>query len=137
MSLTTHQLRGFTVTVNNTRPDISTADVITRLNRALVMIDHYHRTTAAGCAADFSGIRVERYACRGAFFRRADLPRRAHVLRPSRHRRPRSLRPFCPRMHARLHTLGIPLELDHARQERFCRKPSSSSGAWRRVVPAS
>lgn len=35
MSLTTHQLRGFTVTVNNTRPDIATAEVITRLERAL------------------------------------------------------------------------------------------------------
>src|SRR5690242_9112989 len=63
-----HRVRGFTVTVDNTRPDIATADVLERLDESLELIERYQPWRAAHLRRDLKQIRVMRYPCRGAYF---------------------------------------------------------------------
>jgi hypothetical protein len=62
-----HKVRGFTVTVDNTRPDIATADVLARLDEALALIERYQPWRLAHLKRDLRQIRVMRYPCRGAY----------------------------------------------------------------------
>lgn len=64
---TTTQVRGLPVVIDNTRPDITTDDVLRRLDEALGLIERYapHHFRKLGRA--FDHILVERYACRGAY----------------------------------------------------------------------
>ena len=61
-------VRGFTVYVENTRPDIETAAVIRRLDEALGLIERTQPWRLAHMRRDLSHFLVIRYACRGAFF---------------------------------------------------------------------
>ena len=63
-----HEVRGFRVVVDNTRPDIATADVVQRLDVALALIERYQPWRLAHLRRDLDHIRVLRYACRGAYF---------------------------------------------------------------------
>ena len=38
---TVHEIRGFRVVVENSRPDIATADVLERLDEALALLERY------------------------------------------------------------------------------------------------
>jgi len=67
-AVSTHLLRGLAVSVHNTRPEIATPAVLERLERALGLIDRYTPHYGRHLRRDFAGLRVERYACRGAFF---------------------------------------------------------------------
>lgn len=62
------ELHGLPVRITNTRADIDTAQVISRLSAALDLVaahaPHCHRRLRT----DLSGFVVERFACRGAFF---------------------------------------------------------------------
>ena len=128
-------LHGLPVTVHNTRPDIRTEDVYARLDEALSLlrqyVPHHHRRLPR----DFAGILVQRYACRGAFF---PEPRLCMVELTFTVNRDFSAAQVAATilheaMHARLHTLGFPLEMeDRARQERFCRRAEVEFG---RLVP--
>ena len=145
MSLTTHQVRGIRVTVSNTRPDISTGEVIDRLDRALGLIDQYTPHYGRRLRRDLSGIRVERYACRGAFFpdERSCLVELTFAVHPEISEAEIAATILHEGMHARLHALGLPLEQDRARQERFCRRAEIELGmrvpgaGGSRVHPAS
>ena len=61
------RLRGIAVEVRNTRDDISTDDVLQRLDDALALIEAYQPIRLAHLRRDVRAIRVERFACRGAF----------------------------------------------------------------------
>ena len=63
-----HSVRGFTVTVDNTRPDIATADVLARLDESLTLIERHQPWRLAHLRRDLRQIRVMRYPCRGAYF---------------------------------------------------------------------
>jgi hypothetical protein len=63
-----HEVRGFRVVVDNTRPDIATADVVQRLDESLEMIDRYQPWRLAHLRRDLDHIRVVRWPCRGAYF---------------------------------------------------------------------
>lgn len=63
-----HLVRGFPVVVDNTRPDIATADVVSRLDEALALIERYQPWRLAHLTRDLDHIHVMRYACRGAHF---------------------------------------------------------------------
>jgi hypothetical protein len=134
--ITEHSAHGIPVLVNNTRPDIDTNDVLARLDRTLALIEQYVPHHFRHLKRDFAYIVVERFACRGAYFHQqhaclveltftvnldfSDAEVAATILHEA--------------MHARLHRLGFPLEMeDRARQERFCRRAEIEFG---QLVPS-
>jgi hypothetical protein len=128
-------VRGIPVTVVNTRPDIDTAHVLARLDEACALIERYTPHYFRHLQRDFAGFDVRRYACRGAYFfeTRMCLVELTFTVNP-RHTLPEIAATILHEgMHARLHALGFPLEMDdRARQERFCRRAEVEFG---RLVP--
>jgi hypothetical protein len=130
-TVSTHLLRGLPVSVHNTRPEIATPAVLERLERALGLIDHYTPHYGRHLRRDFAGLRVERYACRGAFFpdSRICLVELTFTVHPDISESEIAATILHEAMHARLHALGFPLEFqDRARQERFCRRAELEFG---------
>lgn len=130
-----HVVAGIPVVVNNTRPDIDTADVLARLERALALIEQYVPWHFRHLQRDFAGIIVQRFACRGAYFheQHACLVELTFTVNPQFSDAEVAATILHEAMHARLHVLGFPLEMeDRARQERFCRRAEIEFG---RAVP--
>ena len=130
-----HTVRGFSVTVVNTRPDIATAEVIGRLGNALALIEQHTPHYARHLRRDFAGFLVQRYACRGAYFpdTRLCMVELTFCVNATITEAQIAATILHEGMHARLHALGFPLEMeDRARQERFCRKAEIEFG---RLVP--
>jgi hypothetical protein len=126
-----HEVRGIPVVVDNTRPDIDTADVLARLDRTLAMIEKYVPHHFRHLKRDFAYIVVQRFACRGAYFheQRACLVELTFTVNPDFSDAEVAATILHEAMHARLHQLGFPLEMeDRARQERFCRRAEIEFG---------
>ncbi|MDP9206352.1 MAG: hypothetical protein M3P12_13015 [Gemmatimonadota bacterium] len=126
-----HVVRGIPVVLDNTRPDIDTAEVLRRLERTLELIDRYARHHFRHLKRDFSYIVVQRFACRGAYFheQRACLVELTFTVNPEFSDAEVAATILHEAMHARLHQLGFPLEMeDRARQERFCRRAEIEFG---------
>ncbi|HEV8597755.1 MAG TPA: hypothetical protein VGQ69_00165 [Gemmatimonadales bacterium] len=133
--MTYHNLRGFPITVENSRADIATSDVVSRLDRALALIEQYTPHYGRHLRRDFSGILVKRFACRGAFFPDSliCLVELTFCVNPEISAAQIAATLLHEGMHARLHALGLPsATTDHARQERFCRRAEVEFG---RLVP--
>ena len=62
------EVLGIPVVVENTRPDINTSDVITRLEASLALIRQYVPHHFWHLRHDFNHVIVKRFACRGAYF---------------------------------------------------------------------
>jgi hypothetical protein len=80
---------------------------------------------------DFAYIVVQRFACRGAYFheQRACLTELTFTVNRDFSDAQVAASILHEAMHARLHALGFPLEMqDRARQERFCRRAESEFG---------
>lgn len=126
-----HAVHGLPVVVVNTRPDIATDEVIARLDRVLTLIaraaPHYYRHLAR----DVAFIRVQRYACRGAYFPgdRSCLVELTFAVNPEFSDAQVAASLVHEAMHARLHRLGLahPAE-ERAREERFCRRAEIEFG---------
>jgi len=134
--ITEHSVRGIPVVVNNTRPDIDTRDVLARLDRTLGLIEQYVPHHFRHLARDFAYIVVERFACRGAYFHQqhACLVELTFTVNPDFSDAEVAATILHEAMHARLHRLGFPLEMeDRARQERFCRRAEMEFG---QLVPS-
>lgn len=132
---TTATIRGLPVLVQNSRPDIATADVLRRLDESLALIERYTPYHFRRLARDFSSILVQRYACRGAFIpdQGVCLVELTFTVNPEFSPAQIAATILHEAMHARLHRLGFPLEMaDRARQERFCRRAEIEFG---RAVP--
>jgi hypothetical protein len=130
-SRSTHEMRGIPVWVDNTRPDIDTAQVVARLDRALDLIERYVPHYFRHLKKDFAFIVVKRFACRGAYFheQRACLVELTFTVNPDFSDAEVAATILHEAMHARLHELGFPLEMeDRARQERFCRRAEIEFG---------
>jgi hypothetical protein len=130
-TITHHEVRGIPVTVDNTRPDIVTADVLARLERSLGLIERYVPHHFRHLAKDFAYIVVKRFACRGAYFheQRACLVELTFTVNPAFSDAEVAATILHEAMHARLHARGFPLEMeDRARQERFCRRAEIEFG---------
>src|SRR5438132_13278701 len=130
------EVLGIPVVVENTRPDINTSDVITRLEASLALIRQYVPHHFWHLRHDFNQIIVKRFACRGAYFyeQRACLVELTFCVNPDFSDSQRAATILHEAMHARLHALGFPLEMeDRARQERFCRRAEMEFGA---LVPS-
>jgi len=126
-----YEVRGISVVVDNTRPDIETADVLARLERTLALIEKYVPHHFRHLKRDFAYIVVQRFACRGAYFheQRACLVELTFTVNPDFSDAEVAATILHEAMHARLHQLGFPLEMeDRARQERFCRRAEIEFG---------
>lgn len=134
-AFTRHEALGIPVLVNNTRPDIDTADVVRRVERSLALIERFVPHHFRHLKRDFAYILVERFACRGAYFheQRACLVELTFTVNSAFSDAEVAATVLHEAMHARLHQLGFPLEMeDRARQERFCRRAEIEFG---RLVP--
>jgi hypothetical protein len=126
-----HLVRGIPVVVNNTRPDIDTNDALARIDRTLALIQRYVPHHFRHLQRDFAYILVERFACRGAYFheQKACLVELTFSVNPAFSDAEVGATILHEAMHARLHNLGFPLEMeDRARQERFCRRAEIEFG---------
>jgi hypothetical protein len=129
------EVLGIPVVVENTRPDIKTSDVIARIERCLALIRQYVPHHFWHLQRDFDHIIVKRFACRGAYFieQRACLVELTFSVNPEFSDAEVGATILHEAMHARLHALGFPVEMeDRARQERFCRRAEIEFG---RLVP--
>lgn len=130
-SATAHEVLGIPVVVYNTRPDIDTNAVIARLERSLSLIERYVPHHFRHLKRDFAYVVVQRFACRGAYFhaQRACLTELTFTVNPGFSDAEVAATILHEAMHARLHALGFPLEMnDRARQERFCRRAEIEFG---------
>src|SRR5687767_7980565 len=126
-----HQINGFTVVVDNTRPDIATPDVLQRLGEALELIERYQPWRLRHLRRDLKQIRVVRYPCRGAYFpeQRACMVELTFLAR-------RDIGPATVAstivhegMHARVHRMGVSeTARDRAHEERICRRAELEFG---------
>lgn len=124
-------IRGLPVTLSNTRPDIDSEDVFTRLDSALGLIERYQPSHFRRMHRDFARIQVRRFPCRGAYFpdTRICLVELTFVVN----------RQFTPTqvaatilheaMHARLDNAGVKYDpAGAAKHERFCRRAEVEFG---------
>ena len=128
---TRHEVLGIPAIVYNTRPDIDTNAVIARLDRSLSLIERYVPHHFRHLSRDFAYIVVQRFACRGAYFheQRACLVELTFTVNADFSDAEVAATILHEAMHARLHMLGFPLEMeDRARQERFCRRAEIEFG---------
>jgi hypothetical protein len=126
-----YQVRGFTVVVDNTRPDIATPDVLARLEESLALVERYQPWRLRHLRRDLKQIRVMRYPCRGAYLPeyRACMIELTFLVR-------RDIGPATVAstvvhegMHARVHATGVSEEQrDRAREERICRRAELELG---------
>ena len=134
-AITEASVHDLPLTVVNTRPDIRTPDVVARVSEAFDLIARYTPHYCRHLQRDFAGVLVQRYACRGAFFpdQRICLVELTFTVNPDFTAAQVAATILHEGMHARLHALGFPLEMeDRARQERFCRRAEVEFG---RLVP--
>lgn len=124
-------VRGVPVMVINTRAEIDTRDVLRRLDESLGLIERHTPAYYRHLRRDFARIEVRRYACRGAFIpaTRTCLVELTFTVNPAFSTAQVAATILHEGMHARLHALGFPLEMeDRARQERFCRRAEIEFG---------
>jgi len=124
------RIRGVPVDIVNTRPDIETSAVIERLTEALDLIATYQPWRLRHLQRDIRAIRVERFACRGAF-----IPTDAVIITELTFlaRRDITAAPVASSIvhegiHARVHAMGVQRSHDMAREERLCRRAELAFG---------
>ena len=131
----TRAVRGIRVSVINTRPEIETEDVFSRVDATLGLIETHVPWHFRRLHRDFSAIVVERFPCRGAFFpeTRTCLFELTFSVNPSFTDSQRAASILHEAMHARLHAAGVRIPAEEkAREERFCRRAEVEFG---RIVP--
>jgi hypothetical protein len=124
-------VRGFTVYVENNRPDIETEVVVRRLDEALELIERTQPWRLAHMRHDISHFIVMRYACRGAFFpdERACMTELTFLARTDITAAPVASSILHEGVHARVHAMALrPESKDHAREERLCRRAELAFG---------
>ena len=118
-------LHGVPVQVINTRPDIATADVLARLDESLALIGTYQPWRLAHLRRDIRGIRVERFACRGAFMPQDNviITELTFLARRDISAAPVASSILHEGVHARVHAMGVyRTEAQLPREERLCRR---------------
>jgi hypothetical protein len=123
--LTEHRVvHGLPVRIENTRPDIQTEQVVERLSAALDLIATYAPRRYRRLRQDFAGFVVQRFACRGAFFRepRECLVELTFTVNPHHALAEIAASIVHEATHARVARRCGPLPLEQrAREERLCR----------------
>ena len=128
-------VHGLPVRILNTRPDIVTTRVVERLSAALDLIATYAPRCYRRLHTDLSGLVVERFACRGAFFpdSRECLVELTFTVNPA-HGLPEIAASIVHEAtHARVASwCGGTLQVHRHREERLCRRAEVEFG---RAVP--
>jgi len=131
-----YAVRGFTVLVDNTRPDIDTQVVVRRLDEALGLIESAQPWRLDHLRRDLQYFIVMRYPCRGAFFpdERACMTELTFLARTDITAAPVASSIVHEGMHARVHAMGVQgASRNAAREERICRRAELEFG---RALPA-
>lgn len=126
-----HRIRGLSVRIENTRPDIDSAQVLERLTQALNLIHSYAPHRLRRMQRDLAGIVVRRFPCRGAFFHRERecLVELTFTVNPRHSLAEIAASMVHEAMHARLLAMRGPLpQHQRAREERMCRKAELDFG---------
>lgn len=129
------QLGGLPVTVFNSRPDISTEQVVARLTEALGLIERHAPHRWRRLVSDFAGVVVQRFPCRAAYFpeARACLVELTFLAHPEINAAQVAASIIHESIHARIHRAGVIRAIGlQAREERLCREAELEFG---RVVP--
>lgn len=131
-----YAVRGFTVLVDNTRPDIRTSDVLARLDEALALIEAAQPWRLAHLRRDIRAFWVTRYACRGAYFpgERVVMTELTFLNRRDITAAPVAASIVHEGVHARVDVMGVRAGRDRAREERLCRRAELDFG---RALPPS
>ena len=125
-----HRIRGLRVVVENTRPDIATADVLARLDEALGLIERYQPWRLRHLQRDLRQISVVRFPCRGAYLpaERTCITELTFLARRDITAAPVASSIVHEGMHARAHRMGVRPDRDIAHEERICRKAELAFG---------
>jgi hypothetical protein len=124
-------VRGFSVVVQNSRPDIRTADVVQRLDEALALIERTQPWRLRHLRRDLRHFLVVRFACRGAYFpdERACMTELTFLNRRDISAAPVAASIIHEGMHARVDCMGVRRAgRDRAREERLCRRAELEFG---------
>jgi hypothetical protein len=125
------EILGFDVFVENTRADIETGAVLTRLEEALALIDRYQPRRLRHLRRDLAYFRVERFPCRGAYFpdERACLTELTFLARRDITAAPVAASIVHEGTHARVDRRRLARgSRDMAREERLCRRAELDFG---------
>lgn len=126
-----HVVRGFEVVVENSRPDIATANVIARLDEALALIERHQPWRLRHLRRDLRFFWIVRYPCRGAYLpdQRACMTELTFLDRRDITAATVASSIIHEGMHARVdRMLGQREERDRAREERLCRRAELEFG---------
>jgi hypothetical protein len=132
----TYEVHGFPVGVDNTRPDINTDDVVTRLDEALALIEQYQPWRFHHMRRDFGHFVIVRYPCRGAYFpdHRACMTELTFLARRDISAAPVAASIVHEGMHARVDVMGVRRDnRNRAKEERLCRRAELDFG---RALPS-
>ena len=126
-----HVVRGFSVALENTRPDIESAAVVARLDEALGLIERYQPWRLTHLRRDLARFWIVRYPCRGAYFpdTRTCMTELTFLARTDITAAPVASSIIHEGMHARVHAMGVhAASRDPAREERICRQAELDFG---------
>jgi len=126
-----HEVRGFRVVVENTRPDIATSDVLARLGESLDLIEQYQPWRLRHLERDLIQFRVARFPCRGAYFpdERTCMTELTFLARRDITAATVASSILHEGIHARVDRMGVNRETrDRAREERLCRRAELEFG---------
>ncbi len=125
-----YRLRGIPVVVENTRPDIATPDVLSRLDEALALIERYQPWRLHHLRRDLRQISVVRFPCRGAYLpaERTCITELTFLARRDITPAPVASSIVHEGMHARAHRMGVRPDRDMAHEERICRRAELAFG---------
>ena len=123
-------LRGFPVTLVNTRANIDSELVFRRLDTALGLIERYQPSTFAQMLQDFSRIHVARYPCRAAFYQdsRMCLVELTFTVNPEFTEAQIASSIVHEAMHAHVYAMGISNPTERPDEERMCRQAELDFG---------
>jgi hypothetical protein len=113
------------------RPEIATADVLSRLDAALALIERVQPAHFRRLRGDFREILVKRFPCRGAYLpeTRSCLVELTFTVNPEFTASQIAATILHEAMHARLNRAGVRLSrVTAARHERFCRRAELEFG---------
>jgi hypothetical protein len=126
-----HEVRGFRVLVENSRADISTSDVLTRLGDSLALIERYQPWRLCHLERDLKQFLIARFPCRGAYFpdERTCMTELTFLAR-------RDISPATVAssivhegIHAWVDRMGVKREMrDRPKEERLCRRAELDFG---------
>jgi hypothetical protein len=124
-------VRGIPVEVENSRPDIETAQVLDRLTAALELVERYTPARFRRLGRDFRAFWVQRFPCRAAYFpdHRACLIELTFLAHPDISPAQVAASIVHEAVHARIRQMGIRHRPGfEAKEERLCRQAELELG---------